>query len=101
MAYRLTVSRRAMREMGEAYEWYQQQRRGLGTDFLKALDTQFQTIRETPALYAEVHGRIRRGLLPQFPYAVFYASKDEVVSVLAVVHTARSPRRWPRNRASS
>jgi len=71
MAYRLTVSRRAMREMGEAYEWYQDQRRGLGTDFLKALDTQFQAIKQTPTSYAEVHRGIRRGLLPHFPYGVF------------------------------
>jgi toxin ParE1/3/4 len=96
MAYRLTISRRAMREIGEAYEWYQEQRRGLGSDFLQALDAQFQAIKQTPTLYAEVHRGIRRGLLPHFPYGVFYASKGDIVSVLALVHTARSPRRWPR-----
>lgn len=30
MAYRLTVSDRAVREIGEAYEWYEEQVPGLG-----------------------------------------------------------------------
>jgi hypothetical protein len=55
MAYRLKIARRAIREMGEAYEWYQGQLPGLGADFLEALDQQFQAIKQTPTLYAEVH----------------------------------------------
>lgn len=68
----------------------------LGTEFLIALDAKFELIAQTPSLYAEVHRGIRRALLSHFPYGVFYASKGEVVSILAVVHTAQSTRRWPR-----
>jgi len=96
MAYRLTVSDRAVREIGEAYEWYEEQLHGLGADFIDALDTQLQLITQTPLLFHEIRRGIRRTLLSHFPYGVFYASKGEVVSVLAVVHTASSPRRWPR-----
>ncbi|MGH8738924.1 MAG: hypothetical protein ACREVC_16330 [Burkholderiales bacterium] len=95
MAYRLTVSDRAALEIGEAYEWYQDQRRGLGIDFLEALDVQFQAIIQSPQLYAQTQQGIRRALLRRFPYGVFYASKGDIVSVLAVVRTSRSPRRWP------
>lgn len=96
MAYRLTVSDRAVREIGEAYEWYEEQLHGLGVEFIDALDTQFQLITQTPLLFPEIRQGIRRTLLSHFPYGVFYASKSDVVSVLAVVHTARNPRRWPR-----
>ena len=96
MAYRLTVSDRAVGEIGEAYEWYEEQRSGLGAEFLQALDAQFKLVTQTPLLYAEVRRGVRRTLLPHFPYGVFYASKGEIVSILAVVHTARSTRRWPR-----
>ena len=95
MAYRLTVSDRAVREIGEAYEWYEGQLSGLGAGFVEALDSQFKRISETPLLYAEVRRGVRRALVAHFPYGVFYASKGEVVSVLAIVHTARSTRRWP------
>jgi len=96
MAYRLKVSARAVREIGEAYELYEAQLHGLGGEFLNALDTQLRVITQTPLLFSEIRRGIRRTLLSHFPYGVFYASKGDLVSVLAVVHTARNPRRWPR-----
>jgi toxin ParE1/3/4 len=96
MAHRLIVSRRAEREAGEAFEWYEGQRPGLGSEFLAALDAQLGLIKESPLVYAEIIPGVRRALLSRFPYGVFYASKKEITSVLAVVHTSRSPRRWPR-----
>ena len=96
MAYRLTVSDRATREIGEAYDWYKEQSVGLGDEFLEALDLQFQAIIQTPQLYAQTQRGVRRALLQRFPYGAFYASKGEIISVLAVVRTSRSPRRWPR-----
>ena len=96
MAHRLTVSNRAVREIGEAYEWYEEQVSGLGKDFLEALAEQFKTIARSPQLYAETQRGVRRALLSRFPYGVFYASKGDIVSVLGVVHTSRHPRRWPR-----
>jgi len=95
MAHRLTVSDRAVVEIGEAYEWYEEQLPGLGAEFLDALDDQFQRITQTPLLFSEIRRGIRRTLLAHFPYGVFYASRNDVVSVLAVIHTARNPRRWP------
>jgi len=96
MAYRLRISDRAVREIGEAYEWYEEQLHGLGAEFIDALDTKLQLIAQTPLLFTEIRRGVRRTLLSHFPYGVFYASKGDVVSVLAVVHTARNPRRWPR-----
>jgi len=48
MAYRLKVSARAVREIGEAYEWYEEQLHGIGAEFLDALDTQLRAIAQTP-----------------------------------------------------
>ncbi len=42
MAYRLRISDRAVREIGEAYEWYEEQLHGLGAEFIDALDAQFE-----------------------------------------------------------
>jgi len=41
---------------------------------------------------------VRRTLLPRFPYGVFYTVKNDLVYVLAVIHHARQPRRWPQGR---
>jgi len=96
MAHRLVVSDRAAREIGEAFDWYEDQLPGTGAQFVQMLDAQFAAIERSPALYAQTQRGVRRALLPRFPYGVFYASKGEIVSILAVVHIARSPLRWPR-----
>jgi len=96
MANRLRVSRRAEREAGEAYEWYEAQVPGLGTQFLTALDEQFARIRESPQSYTEILPGIRRSLLSHFPYGVFFATKGGITAILAIVHTSRNPRHWPR-----
>jgi len=96
MAFRVTLSARALREIGEAYEWYEEQVPELGSAFLEALDAQLAAIAQSPRLYAETQRGIRRALLSRFPYGVFYASKDGILFILGVVHTSRHPRRWPR-----
>lgn len=96
MAYRLTVSARAVREIGEAYEWYEEQVPGLGRDFVDTLEAMFEVIARSPRIYAETQRGVRRALLSRFPYGVFYAMKGDIVSILGVVHTSRDPRSWPR-----
>ncbi len=95
MAYRLTVSARAVREIGEAYEWYEEQVAGLGHDFIETLEATFEVIVQSPRLYAEIQRGVHRALLSRFPYGVFYAMKGDIVSILGVVHTSRDPRSWP------
>jgi plasmid stabilization system protein ParE len=92
---RLVVELRARTEIATAYAWYEEQAPGLGAEFLRALDAVLQRLAREPALYAVVHGRVRRALLRRFPYGVFYAEAGEAVVVLAVVHAHRHPRHWP------
>ena len=99
MAYRLKFSARAVREIGEAYEWYETQSLGLGEEFLAAVDLQLKRLEQAPLLYAEIIAGVRRALLPRFPYGVVYAVRNDLVHVLAVIHNVRSPRQWPKGKA--
>lgn len=99
VAFRLKLSGRAVREVGEAYEWYEAQSEGLGLEYSAALELQLRRLEQAPLLYAEIVPGVRRTLLPRFPYAVFFAVKDDLVHVLAVIHNARNPKRWPPGKA--
>ena len=99
MAFRLKFSGRALREIGEAHEWYQAQSPGLGEEFLAAIELQLRRLEQGPLLYVEIVGGVRRALLPRFPFGIFYAIRNDLVHVLAVIHNARDPRRWPRRKA--
>lgn len=96
VAYRLKFSGRAVKEIGEAYEWYELQSPGLGYEFELAFELQLKRMEQVPLLYAEVLPGVRRTLLPRFPFGVFYTVRFDLVHVLAVIHNARNPKRWPR-----
>jgi len=98
MAYCLKFSARALRETGEAQEWYELQNPGLGEEFIAAMELQLKRLEQAPLLYAEVTPGVRRALLPRFPYGLFYAVRGDVVQVLAVLHGARNPSHRPENR---
>jgi toxin ParE1/3/4 len=82
--------------MGEAYEWYESRSPGLGEEFIAAIDLQLKRLEQAPLLYAETIPGVRRALLPRFPYGVFYATRKDLIHVLAVIHNACDPRRWPK-----
>jgi len=65
MAYRLKFSARALRETGEAQEWYESQSSGLGDEFIAALELQLKRLEQAPLLYAEVIPNVRR-ITPAF-----------------------------------
>jgi plasmid stabilization system protein ParE len=98
MAFRLKFSSRALREIGEGQEWYELQSIGLGEEFIAAMELQLKRLEQAPLLYAEVIPSVRRALLPRFPYGMFYTVRGNLIHVLAVLHDARNPKRWPSSR---
>ena len=57
MAYRLKFSARALRETGEAQEWYELQSPGLGAEFMAAMELQLKRLEQAPLLYSEGSSR--------------------------------------------
>ncbi len=62
----------AEQELREAYRWYEDQRTGLGEDFLLCVEAAVAKARRSPELYPEVHKNVRRVLVRRFPYGIFY-----------------------------
>ncbi len=75
-----------------AHAWYEEQRPGLGDEFLDELHRAFAAIERTPQSYPIVHRHVRRSLVRRFPYAVYFVVlDDELVHVMAVWHGRRAP----------
>lgn len=62
----------ARAELLEARDWYDAHRDGLGREFAESIDGTIARIGEHPELYPEVWLGLRRAVLLDFPYAVFY-----------------------------
>lgn len=95
MALPVVYRRKIGRDLAGAYGWYEDQRAGLGEEFLAAVDATFDAIERIPEMFRRVHGEVRRANVSRFPYAVFYRIEPKSVVVLTVLHTARDPKLWP------
>jgi plasmid stabilization system protein ParE len=71
-------------EVDEAYSWYEQQRPGLGDDFLAALEDVYNRLQQTPEAHQVIYLDVRRGLPRRFPYGVYYRVLAKRVEVIAV-----------------
>jgi plasmid stabilization system protein ParE len=84
----------AAADIDEAFLWYEDQRPGLGDEFLAAAHTLIDVVAQHPLRYPVVRRSTRRALLRRFPYAIYFRTYDEVVVVVACMHGRRNPRRW-------
>jgi plasmid stabilization system protein ParE len=84
----------AAADVEAAYEWYEEQRFGLGGEFLAAVEKAMQSISEQPDAYPIVHRGTRRILLARFPYGLYYRIVGDQLVVVACMHAARHPLRW-------
>ena len=80
-------------DLAEAFSWYQQRRDGLGIEFLFEYEAALGRIQQNPGAFPDVHRGIHRALLHRFPYAVYYLIGEQL-TVIALIHAKRHPRRW-------
>lgn len=97
MSYSLRLQAIAEKEMHQAYTWYEDQRTGIGDDFLLCTEAVFEAICDNPLHFPIVQKQIQRAVIRRFPYAVFFIVGDEYISVLAVLHCKRRPHRFYKN----
>ena len=93
---RLTIKPEAADDIREAFDYYEDKRTGLGSEFVGALDATLDTIQRLPLAYAQVRQNARRAPLNRFPYLVIYTVEDDEIFVHACIHGKRTPRQWQR-----
>ena len=91
---KLVLDPSAKSEMREAAFFYEDCRRGLGREFLDAVELAFSEIARRPMTWRILKGRFRRYLVHHFPYAVIYAVEKEAIYVAAIMHMKRKPDYW-------
>jgi plasmid stabilization system protein ParE len=81
-------------DIDEAYDWYEQQRKGLGEAFLAATQLAVDQITQTPEAYAPIYKAVRHRQVKRFPFAVYYRVEANRIAVIAVHHGKRNPKSW-------
>ncbi len=96
--YKLIITPFAEEDAKDAASWYNEKREGLGNEFLLALEAALNAIQRKPNHYQVVFKGLKRALTVRFPYGIFFTVEEDVIYVLAIVHTTRSPKVWKKRK---
>jgi plasmid stabilization system protein ParE len=87
-------------DLPAAFDWYEEQRLGLGWEFKDDFLAHFRNLPRDAQLYGIGFADVRRLNLDRFPYGLFYVIRAPEIWLLAVLHASRdtetvlAERRW-------
>lgn len=67
MNYNLIIQPEAEYDIQDAFEWYESQNPGLGSEFVRAVDACLSGIGRQPLASQVIHKQVRRALIRRFP----------------------------------
>ncbi|ANH80872.1 hypothetical protein A8C56_07670 [Niabella ginsenosidivorans] len=91
MQYKIEIRPLAAMEIIEAYDWYQEQKSGLGAEFLAELDQFYDTLYRNPQTYSYYDKPVRQGKVNRFPYTVAYEIFDTTIVIYSVFMYRQNP----------
>ena len=92
MRRKVLFRRQASLDLAHAIEWYESKRKGLGSQFLLAVEAALGSISAEPERFPIGHENIRKSRIKRFPYSVYFTFDAEIVRIIAVFHARRNPR---------
>jgi toxin ParE1/3/4 len=92
----LRLEPEAVEELEAAASWYEAKQKGLGVEFVAAVDDALSIAREAPLAFATALGAddVHRVPVERFPYVAVYLVTAETLHVIAIAHARRRPLYW-------
>jgi plasmid stabilization system protein ParE len=99
MKYKVKVEPRALSDISEITEWYNEKQAGLGERFKETAIKQIDFLKNNPTIWPVRYNQIRCFLVKKFPYMAHYYInvENKTIEVLAVISTSRNPKIWIEN----
>jgi len=96
MNYTIEISETAENHISDAALWYEEQKEGLGKQFLSAVKVCFDLIERNPHIYIKLYKILHKTLIKTYPYFIFFTISEDhqKVVIIAVLHTSRNPKNW-------
>ena len=97
MAYRITVSPRAQKEIENAIDYYALYSNDAPLNFLTQVIVSYEVLALNP-FYEVRYKNIRYLRLNKFPYSLYFTvdEKQNIVKILSCFHNSRNPHKRPR-----
>ena len=84
----------ALAEVETAQGWYEDRSLLAASAFLRELSEAVQRLQEAPHRYPQGEAGTRRVLLDRYPFTIYYRTRTDIITVVAVAHQKRRPGYW-------
>ena len=92
MVFKIEFQTEAIEDIQNAFEWYEEQKSGLGFSFLEEFEICINKLSKSPFRYGLVNKWVRKIQINRFPYLIVFEIEEDKVYVNAVRHTSRKPK---------
>jgi len=95
MSYSLVIDPKAIEDIQQAIDYYDEQQSGLGKRFESALNKRLLTLEKNP-FFQNRYDQVRCLPMKRFPFMVHFTinEKQSIVTIRAVFHTSLDPQKW-------
>ncbi len=81
-------------ELGDAIDYYNLEKSGLGDDFLKEVLSSLHRMQQFPDAWHPLSENTRRCQTRRFPYGIIYTIFDDSILIIAISNLHRIPNHW-------
>ena len=96
MVYTLEIKIEAIADMQDAYDYYEENKKGLGGRFLDTVENHFDRIQLYPEHYQIKRKPYREAVVKDFPYVIIFEIIENSIIVYAVFNTYLDPSKKPK-----
>lgn len=93
MIFQIKLHPKAIEELTESFQWYEERSEGLGSRFIASVNKRMDELALQPDKFAKTKGNFREVATDVFPYIIIYEIllKKRIVLVSYIFHTKRNP----------
>ncbi|MDP9080508.1 MAG: type II toxin-antitoxin system RelE/ParE family toxin [Bacteroidota bacterium] len=91
MSFALIIQDAAILEIKDAFDWYEEQKDGLGHEFIKEIEACCNSLSKYPERYSYINDLYRRIKTNRFPYIIIYEIYNDTIIILRVRHLKQKP----------
>lgn len=91
MSFSLIIQDQAMLEIKDAFELYEEQKKGLGYEFIDEIENCYNNLSKYPERYSYINHLYRRIKTTRFPYILIYEIDDSTVIIIRARHLKQKP----------
>jgi hypothetical protein len=91
MDFEIIIKPIAQQDLEEAISWYENKLSGSGRRFYYTFLSALNKINKSSTSYMEVLPPVRRCIIKNFPYKIFYTIEDDKIFIIGIVHSKGSP----------